>query len=395
MRRWNAGLALSLALGGCVGREAAAADPLVRDSAGVRLVENPPLDPEREAARLVGPIFRTGWEDGEPTFEVINGGKILSDGRIAIVDINRDAMYLLSATGQVERRIGRSGDGPGEFQGPTSLIETSADSLLVFDRGGGGRISRFTNAGDFAWSVRWLDARRVSHEPAVAVPDGRLLFLPRNPRNSRLEPGDGWLSASVFLADAHSGESDTIATVDYWLQRHLDGITRQMMTYGSTSATEDGWVYARNDQTEVRWYASDGTLTQIARWSEDRDLSPADGAAYVAFHMEQFRQGPEFSPAGQAQMRRIWEATVEAWNGRTPSFRELIADREGGVWASEFRLTSYFPARYRIFAPDGTIEGWIETPPNFYILDVRDDLVLGVEQDELDIVAVSLYRIEG
>ena len=57
-------------------------------------------------------------------------------------------------------------------------------------------------------------------------------------------------------------------------------------------------------------------------------------------------------------------------------------------------LSRPIPTRYRLFAPDGTLEGWVAVPPRSYILDVRDDLVLMVELDELDIVAVSLYRIE-
>ena len=62
--------------------------------------------------------------------------------------------------------------------------------------------------------------------------------------------------------------------------------------------------------------------------------------------------------------------------------------------AHTFPLTSFLPKRYRVFAPDGTLSGWMETPPNLWPLDLRDDLVLGVEQDELDVIAVSLYRIE-
>ena len=48
-----------------------------------------------------------------------------------------------------------------------------------------------------------------------------------------------------------------------------------------------------------------------------------------------------------------------------------------------------------MIAPDGEWLGTVEAPPGFRVLDVAGSLVLGVEQDEMDVVSVVVYVLAG
>ena len=52
------------------------------------------------------------------------------------------------------------------------------------------------------------------------------------------------------------------------------------------------------------------------------------------------------------------------------------------------------PRRYQVVSPSGDWIGTVEFPSPFLMLDVRDDLVLGVALDEMDVQGVAVYRIQ-
>ena len=63
----------------------------VRDSAGVRIVENGSVAGRIASWRLSEePLFRTGWERDGPAFGAIRNGVIMSDGRFAVADQQAD-----------------------------------------------------------------------------------------------------------------------------------------------------------------------------------------------------------------------------------------------------------------------------------------------------------------
>ena len=129
---------------------------LVRDSAGVRIVENrAPQWAADEGWRVAAnPSIVIGARAGDPRASLHNvqGVRRLRDGRIVIANDGSKQLLFFDSAGRYLEAVGGQGDGPGEFQFLTALW-LCGDSLRVYD----GRLSRlsvFDPDGRFARSVQ-------------------------------------------------------------------------------------------------------------------------------------------------------------------------------------------------------------------------------------------------
>src|SRR5690606_5816123 len=96
--------------------------PIVRDSAGVRVVRNlaPAWSGSAEDAWSLSlePILEIGVLEGDPAymFSQMRGPRRLSDGSIVVLDGATSEVRIFDAEGRHLRTFGRKGQGPGEFQ---------------------------------------------------------------------------------------------------------------------------------------------------------------------------------------------------------------------------------------------------------------------------------------
>src|SRR5688500_15639118 len=119
---------------GCGAGEAPGA--VVRDSAGIRIVENDRPAWSDEQRWRVGPEPSVDiGGDSAPAYllNAVRGAQRLSDGRIAVMNGGSADVRLFDSTGRHLSTIGRRGQGPGEFAAPSRVLELPGDSLLVLD----------------------------------------------------------------------------------------------------------------------------------------------------------------------------------------------------------------------------------------------------------------------
>jgi hypothetical protein len=83
------------------------------------------------------PVTAIGLVDGPADQELagVSGARRLRDGRVVIANGKPLELRIYDAHGTLLRRIGRTGDGPGEFRGRLDLLPVGGDSLLVYDQG--------------------------------------------------------------------------------------------------------------------------------------------------------------------------------------------------------------------------------------------------------------------
>jgi len=113
--------------------------PTVRDSAGIRIVENPPVADLPTRFTLAGKADAViGGVRDNPADEL--NARIsypfalrLADGRVLADD--GDHWSIFAATGKQLLRIGRAGAGPGEFRTTQSGCRFRGDSLVLWDVG--------------------------------------------------------------------------------------------------------------------------------------------------------------------------------------------------------------------------------------------------------------------
>jgi DNA-binding beta-propeller fold protein YncE len=176
-RRWNRVLILPALLAvaalhtGCdrqnEDREAVA----VRDSAGIRIVDN--RSPDRPAAWSLVEAAGLQTPDGALTAFPWGVAADPRTGRIYVADRLTPRVVVFERSGAHAGEYGRRGEGPGEFSSPVALSVGPQGALTVWDAGRG-VLSRWSSEGDL------LDERRapVPHwGPGMYERPGRLVTV--------------------------------------------------------------------------------------------------------------------------------------------------------------------------------------------------------------------------
>jgi hypothetical protein len=158
--------------------------PRIRDSAGVRIIENPSRLNAPIAFKLADkPSFDVGGLETNPENEISSRqgyfqGIRLSDGRVAVVDQSR--IHFFNAAGKRLKIVGREGSGPGEFRNVTALCRIRGDSVFVTE-GQNRRVTILNDMGGFV-AAHPLGQYGYS-EREFCFDDGTVLAMQRQPPN--------------------------------------------------------------------------------------------------------------------------------------------------------------------------------------------------------------------
>ena len=389
-------LAVGVASAGC---DAEAADPgwVVRDSAGITIVENDHTRPAWAGAagwRLSeAPVTQIGMVDGPPEqqlYRVVHSRR-LRDGTIAVVNSGTSEVKLYDARGQHVRTIGRDGDGPGEFRSPWKIHELPGDSLLVIDLYR--EISVF--GPDHRYVRRFatvLPDSAIGHglEPVDQFGDGTLLFrrhLPeRDPtfvgvRRNRIDMMryglDGRSLGSLGEFDDQTGSLNT-------------GIGRYMFgAWAKEAATDSSMWYGPGDVFEIREIAFDGRVLRLVRLDAPlRPVTEQDQEDYKAASIERVRGTRE-----EQIMERMIVGSI--FPAHFPAHYELMVDDAGNLWVQDYQpFGAEIPRMWSVFDRRGRYLGPVEVPAGFTVHHIGDRFVTGRWTDEMDVEYVRVYAIE-
>ncbi len=113
---------------------------------GVLTVYNP-AQPFKETV-VIRPEaqWRIGDEDGDIFFGLVTDAQRTPDGTTYVMDSSLSTIYEVNASGEVQRTLGREGEGPGEFRharslvllpkGEIGIVEAMPGRLVVLDKNG-------------------------------------------------------------------------------------------------------------------------------------------------------------------------------------------------------------------------------------------------------------------
>jgi hypothetical protein len=398
-----AGLVLLLALAACrdTGPDGPAAAS-VRDSAGVSIMDHGRVDaaalPRLQLAER--PIVRIGVTDGEEAYQFtrITDATLRADGSIAVLDASR-TLRIFDRTGTLRWTTGRDGDGPGEFRAPlrveaVAAAGTGPDTLLVWDVRHG-RFSRFVEpvglVGEaplpaLAGRAAWLGP----------LDGGAALFEQRTPERTT-EGGRAAIATRVTLlrVDADRSTMTALGTEPQVLQyqegNDPDGafspaIFAEPVRFAPAG---DGYWVGDPAETQLRRVGVDGER-RIVRWRGDqRAVTSADVDAVVAGWMA---EAP--TPALRDAIARY--AATHPRAARFPAFDTLLVAADGGLWLRDAVREHEDDGvrRWTRLAPDGrAFTARLEHPAALRLLRIREDEVLAVERDELEVERLVRYRI--
>lgn len=324
--------------------DANAQEARVRDSAGVRIIENAGRKDAPVRYRLGDkPLLQVGGIESNPDeeFDHKQGylrGVRLSDGGLAAIDVSR--VHYFDARGKRLRIVGRKGQGPEEFQYLISICRTRGDTLILSDShnrrlsvlDSHGQVVRTILQGDngsapFSFC---LDDGTVVLERRIGTPDSR------QNRITRLR-SDGSMVNVVGTFDASGFDMVTM-------------VTRTLVASGNAL------YYGDPFRSEIRVYDTSGSLRRVIRTADHGErITDAEAEERMAMTIPRNVTGNERT----ARMDRL-RSLPRASNW--PVFREVEVDSDGTIWVQDYQRSSRSPDAWTAIDSAGRIVGKLALP---------------------------------
>ena len=372
----------------------------VRDSAGVRIVENArPAWKPGKAWALDSTLLVIGVSDSGAGQQLhrVTGAVRLGDATLVVADGGSQQLFRYDHRGSFLGAMGRPGDGPGEFRSVTWLGRMAADSLIVWDRGLN-RVTIFSPTGEFARNYPpklsnspmflevkgGLDGRRLLFTRGASyIPTGGVPGVQRQPMTAWIVDSAGMEIASV---GPFAGETVTIQQ-----GRQAGTITRMPVPYGATALFASGGDAVHivdTDAFAVRTYSPDGRLRAISRRPhEPRRVQPEDVKALIDAEMENL---PPIQ-AVRDGMRASYERITPAPN--LPAIHAIRVDSEANVWVRSGASSRDTTATWDIFDREGRWQGTLPLPAAMDILEIGPDYAIVRDRDDLGVERVRVLRL--
>ena len=374
-----------------------------RDSAGIRIVENPrPPDGSRLTWRVgPEPAVSIGAVEGEEPYLLDRAGDAtrLSDGRIVVANGGTGELRVFDATGVHLATWGGRGEGPGEFRELGRVGPWPGDSIIAWYAPRLG-LSIFDSGGNYGRTIVLEQDQAIPVQrgfwPDQGTRDGTILAVHRPEAADtvviQLRDGEGKVRSSL---GTHPGSEPYI---------HAEGTDRSML-FWKIFGREPVWtpwgdlvVIGHTGRYELRAFAADGSLVRIVRREHvPRSPTPDQVEAYID---GQLTWTADMSGSRRAQWRRGYEAVPVAEH--FPAFESIMADAAGHLWVAEYEFStarqgSYEerpPRLWTVFDPEGRVLGFVETPEGLWIHEIGEDHILGTALDELNVEYIQMWALE-
>ncbi len=399
-------LAALTVLSGCSGPDATTATHLVRDSAGVRIVESSaPAWAPGEGWRIAAePEVVIGAVDGDERYllDRVWGVRRFDDGRIAVLDVGSSRVRVYDEDGRHLFDAGGPGEGPAEFDSP-QFIDVVGDTIVVF-QSAPVRLSWFDGEGTFLRNLTLpspSESRPLFGRAFGRFADGSMPVAVVYPGAPSEQPGRARERESVWRLTTDPPAMDSLIPLS--MQEVIVHASRGWndVVFGRTTlyaAGEERVYTLETGDYSIRAYDTDGTLREIFRRPFAARVVTADDKRRWA---EQLVDAQEIDAERIPMLVAMLDEPDRAAD-RMPSAQIMVVDRVGHVWVEDFDDVGIEVGAFSVFDPDGSWLGRVDFPSGLpwlrgrrgVALDIDDETVLGVWTDDLGIEQVRVYRID-
>lgn len=310
-----------------------------------------------------------------PVLAGIGSIRELPDGQILVVDRDERTLLLFDWSSRQVTKIGRAGDGPGEYRNPGQLLALSADSTLLTDRHTGKWLLMHRHR-----IVATLDRnqplpRFVGATLAGADTVGRVLVLHgshfQNVIGGVGGPGTTNLadSLAVIIVNRHESKPDTIARVRgpflgaTWVKARAGGmivnyqLTNPLAAGDQAVLFQDGWIaIVAASPYHVTWWTPNGTI--VRGRPLPRSKEPVDE------RVKRLAIDRAWSPSAEAP--KFASTDFPAWPAVVPPFLNdaLVALPDGRVAVRRTSLDPNSTIQYDVVDRTGALSGVLRLPRN-------------------------------
>jgi hypothetical protein len=359
-------------------------------------------EPSGESSRwmLEGrPSLIIGTDDSRPGHDLheVVGAVRTASGQIAIASYGNSDVRVFDNSGALAMRIGRSGEGPTDFNRIIGLQVCGIDTLAVLQQ------RRISLVGPSGQVERIIELAGTRVAPAAIGPASCT-------RSTWLRRGDLPLDTSGLLQQQYTlavfdGSRDSTA----W---QFTGTTRFRTTRDGQPAfiripftPEPTWAiwndtiyWTSGSETKVRQIGSSNASKEYAWTAESVKLTANERAQYEATRDRLIKQDPRHAfsavPWDEIPMRPTLR----------PASAQLLADGGEYVWIRPYPKTSDGLGIQEVADSASTVS-WIvvglrgqpiteiDVPASLRITQIRADEVIGVWTDNDGAESVRLYRL--
>jgi len=383
--------AIGVAGAGCGASGSPSSDAVVRDSAGIRIIELAATSSGGRAIQVTrDPAFSARGIEFGAVADIS-----VSDGVVAVLDAMETAVVTLDATGRVIARFGRRGGGPGEFH-PAGLASIVAiDREILVPDVASQRVTRFAADGSV------VDVRPLSLSDGHAVdwrthPHGGFVYRLRKASGDLLIR-DGAVGVDTLhrFSPSPDAPNTVLPATPLWT----------ILPDGSLVV---GWT----DRFELVLLDPDNRrpVWIVRREAAARELTEAD-ARHIHGLLEQSllrRTRGEIST--EMRQRLLSDTNLPAL---APVISAIRTGPDGTIWVERARAVEEFGLEalrvgeaagigsneWEVYGRDGSFLGTAKLPSNFEVHEFVGPLVYGVEVDEMGVlrwcVAYAWRWIEG
>lgn len=315
---------------------------------------------------------------------------ISSTGRIAIADLRLQEVVVIGEDGTWIGRWGRAGRGPGEFMAPFAAAWRPDGSLTVYDPAAS-RLVVFDSVGntleDEPVETAFTAALGGGARYIELTASGVLIALP----NISFR-GEGPVRTVVVVRGGLPGTAvDTLLRAEAGVVEIP--VAGPLLLPGSQiplAAAQGDTILALAGESPrylVRIFRN-GRLSHVIC----RNVDPLPFTDEEARPIE-----PNVPDEVAAGLRAVDPPEMLAPIGR------LVIDAAGRLWVQRDRprilsgldfVMGRPGALHDVFDSDGAYLGEVRMPPNVRFLGATQDLVIGLEASDLDVLSVVAYRLE-
>jgi hypothetical protein len=391
-RAWIMGGALALAgvTQGCAAE--GRAEVIIRDSAGVRIVENPAANDELPQWVLDSvPRVSIGVLEGDEVYQLDQvGGALLHGGRVFVANGGSRDLRVFDLEGKHLATGGRKGGGPGEFEEISWVGPFEGDSVITFDSENR-RFSIFDRDARFGRSIA---VEEDFFSIAGRFADGSFLLPPtvsfgsQSPRNGLVRD-----SSHIVRVSAAGADPDTLMRIiagEIYVHMSPEAIWARRPPFNRATrlAVDDTLFHTgTSDEYEIRSWRRDGRLVRVLR--RLISAAPVTQADIDRYKAEQLGN------ARSDDARRELEKTLAdmPYPDRMPAHGLITVDDDGNLWVQDYSPWTREPRHWTVFDREGRAIGRVELPARFELQQIGSDFALGVLPDDDDVEHVVIYGL--
>jgi hypothetical protein len=381
---------------GCAGASGDEGAVLVRDSAGVRIIESaaPSWDTGEEWRIATDPGVAIGMLDGPREYQLqrVIGAFRNRRGQILAGNAGSNEIRVYDADGTYLEALGRPGNGPGEFERLHSL-HLEGDTLYAYDLAQQ-RISAFDEAGDFVRSFQVAAHINLGYAQVLGrFDEGRWVLERTNwGTESGLARGTNTYS-SLLEGDTTAAPIGTFPGPERIVQPvgPVGAYTRPApyARRPTTLVSGHDLVYGGAERYELAIHDADGSLRMLVRRTIEPE--PVSAGDLARWETEVEAKRPPYSPSLPAMFHQPISSfgLPEA----KAAYGPVHIDLSDNYWIADYALPGHQPTEWSVFSAAGAWLGDVRSPERFRFLEIGEDYVLGVYLDELDVEYVRLYPL--